>query len=256
MNASCTGCSSPPAASDSTVRTVPPVDLDGGDEARADDRRRRARPSRSRTRPARRRSSCRSARARRGARRAGSSRGETVERRASTPFTRSAIIIMRGPPVGERPDERAPREAVDDVAAVGGRAAHVVDRRRAGGREAAELLELVAAGRPRRDRPRRRRRGVDARPRGAQHGRPDRAERDADAARSLVELQAEPATAITIALRGPTFAKSPGRRRRSNSTADDQLVGAQARLLRADEELVPGDRARARRRRGEHDWLS
>ena len=126
-----------------------------------------------------------------------------------------------------------------------GRAAQVVDRRGAGGREAAELMELVQGRRRGGIAPGNDRRAVGLGLDRAKHGRPDGAERHADAMALLVELQADAGDRDHHRVARPDLRERAGAGRALELDADDQLVGGEARVLGADQELIPGDAARA-----------
>ncbi len=236
------------------MRTSRALRLDGGDEAGVRRPRRRARPSRSRTRPARSRSSRRRARARRAAASAGSPPARPRPRARRRRRRRDPHAARRSSSAHAAP----PREHLDGVAAVGGRAAHVVDRARSRGGEVAELLhgagpQRRATGSPSRSPARRR-----PRPRARAHRRPDRAEREPDAARApQSSWRQTPATAIIIAFRGPTFTNAPGpstratRRRRSarRPRAPSASGRGRTRATGSSASLTAPARRRRRRRR-------
>ena len=168
-------------------RHVVAVGLRGEHEARADERRRRAAPSTSRTRPARTRSSSRGSRASRAARRA-ATRPPSSRPRARSPLTRSEIL-MRAPARARARSARAARAGgsarVPRTSSIGDAAAAT---------RSGNDVGLVA------------RRGHEHRPR----RRPSRTTR---AARRPPRRASE-TTAITIALRGPTFMNVCGAPRR------------------------------------------
>ena len=204
-NASWTRWSAPSSARPSTVTTSWPSAC-----ARGRGTSRRARrpgaPSTSRTRPARRRSSSRAGRGARAARYSRLSPGQTSVSRRS-PLTRQRD------PHAEAPLERAARRA---------RAA------RGGGRRPCRGRRRSATPRPRRG---------SGKPSASSSGtrderrdRPGRAERRrASSPRSRSAATASEQTAITIALRGPTFMKVCGAPVGVDETRGDQLVRPRAR---------------------------
>ena len=200
------------------------VRLRGQHEAGADERRRRGARSTSRTRPARTRSSSRAGRAARAARRGGS-RPPRRPPRARSPLTVSSILMR------QHPLERAPGQHAQRVAAVRRRPADVVDRARRLGDPVGERVGLLDR-RPHEP-------GDRARP-----TRTRRAARRSRAARAST-------TAITIALRGPTFmnVSAPAAR---DAHGDDQLVGRERRSAsgptRKSSRATASPRARSRAR--------
>ena len=201
-------------------------------------RRRRARPSTSRTRPARRRSSSRRARARRAGTSAGSSPGQASASRSS-PFDGRADLTLQ--PSGRRASrERPPREHLDRVPPVGGRAADVVDRCAAAaasrpnsatassGRAAVRLVPRDGAGGERLrlgradDRRRRRSRARAGRLRAA-----------------ASSWRQTPGDGDHHRVARPDLRERAGRVDALPLDADDQLVRRERRPLRAGEELVP-----------------
>ena len=114
--------------------------------------------------------------------------------------------------------QRAPGQHANGVPAVGGGAAHVVDRPGAPRDQLAEPRRHPLVQRPRgRPSPARRRR--TPRPPGAEHGRPGRADAARHAPPSASSASANEQTAITIALRVPTFANCCGPPRPAPDTA-------------------------------------
>ena len=131
----------------------------------------------------------------------------------------------------QTPLERAARQHAQRVPPVRGGAAHVVDRARRRRRRARGTPSRARAS------------GAATRPGDG----PGRAERGAQLVALAVDARARASTtAITIALRGPTFMNVCRAPLGAHADGDDQLVVGAARSLRPDEEL--GERQRARRR--------
>ena len=148
------------------------------------------------------------------------------EQALARPDVRLARVAVDGErdPHAQRPLERAPRQHAQRMAPVRGRAADVVDRR---------------------SRPRRRGPGTSRPPRAAPARGPTTGPAEPYAARSSpFARSASEQTAITIALRGPTFmnvSAPPGTTR----TATISSSSRERVLLRADEELLERQPPRA-----------
>ena len=84
-------------------------------------------------------------------------------------------------------------------------------------------------------------------------GRPDRAEREIDAALLLVDDQAEAGDRDHHRVAGADLGKAPRAAELSPARTDDQLIGCDRRLLRAGEKRLPGQRSFTASLAAQHD---